>query len=270
MLRGFYTAASGMMANQRSTETISNNISNINTPGYKTDESSLRAFPELLLQKMGQKHTPNTGMNRTYQQPLGNLSTGVYTQENIADFSQGEMKETGMETDMAIINGEMPDEDGAIFFTVENEDGEERFTRNGHFTVDGEGYLTANNGSYILDENNNRIQTNGLAFDIDTNGAVQIGEEEILLNMSYVENVNDLTKDTDDMYELEESTALNAADAEAAFTIEQGKLEGSTVDGEKAMTAMLEAYRSFELNQKVMKTYDESMSKTVNEVGSLT
>lgn len=79
-----------------------------------------------------------------------------------------------------------------------------------------------------------------------------------------------LTKDTEDMYELEEDTAVYAADAGAAFTIEQGKLEGSTVDGEKAMTAMLEAYRSFELNQKVMKTYDESMSKTVNEVGSLT
>lgn len=259
-----------MMANQRSTETISNNISNINTPGYKTDESSLRAFPELLLQKMGQKHTPNTGMNRSYQQPLGNLSTGVYTQENIADFSQGDLKETGLETDLAIVNGEMPDENGAIFFTVENEDAEERVTRNGHFTVDGAGYLTANNGSYILDENNNRIQTNGLAFDIDTNGAVQIGEEEFFLNMSYVEDVNGLTKDTDDMYELAAETAVDPADAGAVFTVEQGKLEGSTVDGEQAMTAMLEAYRSFELNQKVLKTYDESMSKTVNEVGSLT
>lgn len=269
MLRGFYTAASGMMANQRSTETISNNISNINTPGYKTDEATLRSFPDMLLQKMGQAHTPTTGMNRAYHQPIGNLSTGVYTQENIADFSQGKVKETGMETDVAIMNHEIPEEAASIFFTVENEDGEERFTRNGHFTVDGEGYLTANNGSYVLDENNNRIQTNGLAFEIDSNGVVHLGEEEVALNMSYVENVNDLIKDTDDMYELADGTAVNAADSGAAFSIEQGKLEGSTVDGEKAMTDMLEAYRSFELNQKALQTYDESMGKAVNEVGRL-
>src|SRR5699024_11452043 len=107
----------------------------------------------------------------------------VYTQENIVDFSQGEMKETGMETDMAIINGEMPDEDGAIFFTVENEDGEERFTRNGHFTVDGEGYLTANNGSYILDENNNRIQTQSLDCGIANTGAGGMDEAVLLLDV---------------------------------------------------------------------------------------
>lgn len=58
LLRGFYTAASGMIAQQRRTEMLTNNISNANTPGFKADQSSLRAFPEMLLSSIDQKTIP--------------------------------------------------------------------------------------------------------------------------------------------------------------------------------------------------------------------
>ncbi|HBE2402087.1 TPA: hypothetical protein KL340_005365, partial [Escherichia coli] len=58
MLRGFYTAAAGMIAQQRKTDLLTNNMANSNTPGFKADQSSLRAFPELLLQRMGKQTVP--------------------------------------------------------------------------------------------------------------------------------------------------------------------------------------------------------------------
>src|SRR5699024_5419718 len=126
LLRGLYTAASGMMAQQSNTEAISNNITNINTPGYKADQTVRRSFPELLIQQMGKSNIATTnGLGRSRRNPIGSLATGVYTHESIANFSQGPVRETGIPTDLAITNGELPDQDGGLFFAVENEDGEE-------------------------------------------------------------------------------------------------------------------------------------------------
>lgn len=58
MLRGFYTAASGMLAQQRRTELLTNNMSNSNTTGYKADQLSVRSFPEMLISSMGGETVP--------------------------------------------------------------------------------------------------------------------------------------------------------------------------------------------------------------------
>lgn len=96
MLRGFYTAASGMIVQQRQQEAAGNNIANANTPGYKADQSTLRAFPEMQMQEMGSSQKPGKQrMNMSSQTPLGPLHTGVYEQEKMPDFKQGDTKETG-------------------------------------------------------------------------------------------------------------------------------------------------------------------------------
>ena len=58
MFKGFYTAASGMIAQQRRTEMLTNNMANANTPGYKADQSSVRSFPEMLLSRLDYKTIP--------------------------------------------------------------------------------------------------------------------------------------------------------------------------------------------------------------------
>lgn len=270
MLRGFYTAASGMIAQQRNTETISNNIANANTPGYKSDQATLRSFPELLIQQMGKVNVPTAkGLNLPQRQPLGGLVTGVYAQEAVSDFSQGPIRETGLLTDLALVDGVLPEETGGLFFTVEDDNGEERYTRDGHFTVDGEGFLTTDFGNYVLDENKNRIQTDGMEFQVTSNGDVQIGPVNTPLHIAYVEDTNDLIKDANDMYALEAGQAANAVEAGAAFDIQQGVLEGSNVNAMQAMTDMMTSYRSFEQNQTVLKAYDESMGKAVSEIARL-
>lgn len=82
MFKGFYTVASGMLAQQRRTEMLTNNMANANTPGFKADQSSMRAFPEMLMQQFGKKDIPvGDGLSLPENQVIGPLNTGVYMQE---------------------------------------------------------------------------------------------------------------------------------------------------------------------------------------------
>lgn len=266
MLRGFYTAASGMIATQRQQEALSNNIANANTPGYKADQATLRAFPEMLLHEIGSKNVPTSqGLNIPQQNQVGALNTGVYVQETVPNFIQGDMRETGIATDLALINGALPDETGSLFFTVQNEAGEVRYTRNGNFTVDGAGFLVTNQGYYVLDDAGNPIQTNGMDFQADRDGVLQLDGGAIPLGIAYTDDANGLVKEGDDLF----SGEADAVPAGTTYTIQQGFLEQSNVDSLQSMTQMMESYRMFETNQRVLRAYDESLEKAVSEIGRL-
>ncbi|WP_077623420.1 flagellar hook-basal body protein [Sediminibacillus massiliensis] len=273
MLRGFYTAASGMLAQQRRQETLSNNIANAQTPGYKQDQGTVKAFPELLIQRMESADVPvKHRVNFPVQQTIGSINTGVYIQEAVPDFSQGDLRETGVGTDMALVNGNMPDEDGSIFFTVQNQAGEQRYTRNGNFTVDGDGMLVTNQGFYVLDQAGNPISTDGLEFAVTEDGTLQMEGGDIPLGIAYSADANQLAKEGQGLYQLNEN-ADELADARAmadvTYSVQQNYLEGSNVDSLQAMTDMMQAYRIFETNQQVLKAYDQSMEKAVNSIGRL-
>ncbi|PAV31334.1 flagellar biosynthesis protein FlgC [Virgibacillus profundi] len=266
MLRGFYTAASGMIAQQRQQEALSNNIANANTPGYKSDQTALRAFPEILLQQTGSENIPTTrGLNLPIQNPIGTLNTGVYVHETIPNYVQGDIRETGITTDLALVNGTIPDETGSLFFTVQNDAGEERYTRNGNFTVDGQGFLVSNQGYYVLDQSGNPIQTNGMEFTVLPDGMLQTEGGNIQLGIAYTENANALVKEGNGLF----SGEAAEIPAGTTFQIQQGALERSNVDTLQSMTQIMEAYRMFETNQRVLKAYDESMGKAVSEIGRL-
>jgi len=273
MLRGFYTATNGMMAQQRRQEVLSNNITNAQTPGYKQDQATLRSFPELLIQRMENRDIPNS-QNTTVptMTEIGAINSGVYVQETIPDFVQGSLRETGISTDMALVQGETPDEEGSIFFNVQNAEGEVRYTRNGNFTVDGQGNLTTNQGHYVLDETGNPINTDGLDFTVTPEGVLELDGAEVPLAVSYTANPNDLVKNGQDLFELnEDGEALIDARGVAGlqFNVQQNHLENSNVDAAQTMTDMMQAYRSFEANQKVVQQYDRSLDKAVNEIARL-
>jgi flagellar basal-body rod protein FlgF len=266
MLRGFYTAASGMLAQQRRTEMLTNNMANANTPGFKEDQTSLRDFPELLMERMN-KQTNSIAGGKT----IGSLSTGVYLQETIPKFIQGDVHETGNKTDMALIDVNMPQK-GSVFFTVQGPSGQPRYTRNGNFTLDPNGYLTTNEGLYILDNKGKQIQLSSDQFTLDENGLIK-GQngEQAQLGIAFSNNTQRLIKEGSGLYKAENGTALpNASNQPGVqFKLQQGALEQSNVDVTKAMTDMLTAYRSFEANQKVLQAYDQSMQKAANEVGKI-
>src|SRR5699024_7370602 len=140
------------------------------------------------------------GLNLPTSRFIGGMDRGVYGQELVSDFSQGSIRETDMSTDLALENGTMIVVDGSLFFVVENEDGEERLTRNGHFTIDVEGYLTTNQGHLVLNNNGNLIQPNGDDITISRDGMIQADGMEVQLNIAYIDDVNNLAKEGDDLY----------------------------------------------------------------------
>src|SRR5699024_9480419 len=138
-------AASGMISQQRRQEMITNNVANANTPGYKADQASLRSFPELLIQQMNTHRLPlQESINKRTKHPIGSLNTGVYVQELTPNFSQGLLRETDMATDMAIVDGDYPDEVGAVFFKKKNNKGNIHNTRDDNFMLVEEEYITTN------------------------------------------------------------------------------------------------------------------------------
>jgi flagellar basal-body rod protein FlgG len=258
MFKGFYTAASGMMAQQRRTDMLTNNMANANTPGFKEDQSTLRSFPEMLLERMNAQKTGGT--------PIGSLATGVYMQEAIPRFIQGDTKETDNKTDMALVDLDK----GSAFFTVQDPSGQLRYTRNGNFTLDAAGFLTTGDGQYILDNNNNPIQLSSDQFTVSDTGLITgANGEQRQLGIAYTNNADQqLIKEGNGLYHSENGTPLAQA-ANQQFKLQQGYLEQSNVDVSKAMTDMMTAYRSFEANQKILQAYDKSMDLAANQVGKI-
>ncbi|MCM3744156.1 flagellar hook-basal body protein [Sporosarcina luteola] len=274
MFRGFYTVGSGMIAQQRRTEMLANNIANANTPGFKAEQSSIRSFPEMFMSSLNAQRIPTQkGIQLKGLSPVGELSTGVYMQETMPLFTQGTLRETGMTTDIALLDGSLPidpetGEQGAVFFRLENENGNELYTKNGNFTIDAAGYLTNPMGYYVLDTNGQRIQLQNDDFSIsDTGDIMQDGATVTRLGVSFAEQPGALLKQDNGLF----ASAANLPEAQNAagvgYSFQQGFLEGSNVDAAKSMTDMLAAYRAFEANQKILQAYDRSMEKAVNEIG---
>ncbi|MDQ0233231.1 flagellar hook-basal body protein [Metabacillus malikii] len=267
MLRGLYTATAGMLAQQRRTEMLSNNIANANTAGYKADQASVRAFPEMLLKRID---------NQTVKSTVGSLNTGVYVQEIGSQYNQGDLRETGLMSDVALLEQNVPvhpetNMKGALFFAVENQAGEERYTRNGSFSLDENGTLLSN-GSQVLSVNGQPINIQSSNYQITEDGDVFADGEFIAqIDVRFEADIRNLVKEGNGLYRTADNGALPSAlnNGEVTYSLKQNYLEGSTVDVARSYTDMMTAYRSFEANQKVLQAYDKSMEKAANEIGRL-
>lgn len=277
MFRGFHTVASGMIAQQRRTEMLTNNLANANTPGYKAEQSTIRSFPEMFLSRLESTHIPTEhGMRLNGQSPVGALSTGVYMQETIPSWIQGQLRETELTTDFALVERQLPQDaetgiQGAILFRLEHENGAERYTKNGNFTLDANGFLTNPTGHYVLDQNGERIALQNDDFQLTETGVIMEGGNAVAtVGVAYAQNPDALLKQDHGLFATEDGENLLAANEVdgVTYSIQQGFLEGSNVDTGRAMTDMLAAYRAFEANQKVLQAYDRSMEKAV-EIGRI-
>jgi len=275
MFKGFYTAASGMIAQQRRTELLTNNLANAETVGYKEDQASVRAFPEMLLNSYENEKIPvEKSFNISKLRSVGAINTGVYLQEAVSSFAQGNIKETEHSTDLALIDGRLPIDAesgaaGTVLFMVESANGT-LYTRNGNFTLDGSGYLATASGQYILDESGGRIQLGSENFTVTPEGYIlEDGQQAARLGAAFSANPQgELIKEGDGLYRLNGGELPSAYETEdVSFTIRQGAVEQSNVDSSKTMTELMTAYRTFEANQKIIQAYDKSMDKAVNEIG---
>ena len=137
MVRSLWTGASGMIGQQANIDTISNNLANVNTAGYK----KMRAdFEDLIYQTVKTAGTPATEDTVV---PVGiQMGHGVKLADTQRVFNQGSLQNTEVATDMAI--------QGDGFFRVQMYDGSWAYTRNGNFKVDETGRLVTSNGYWFL------------------------------------------------------------------------------------------------------------------------
>lgn len=276
MFRGFYTAGSGMIAQQRRTEVLANNLANARTPGFKEEQSTIRSFPDMLLSQVEAGKLPT---DRNFQfrtgRPVGTVSTGVYMQETLPNFAPGSLIESGLPTDVALVDtGIVPNaetgEVGTFLFRIETEDGEQRYTRNGSFMVGPNDFLLTNRGEYVLDYQGERIEVGNDEFTVTPDGVIEPMNQR--LSIAFVADVNDLLKVEEGVYAHRNGEALpevEQGEANQMFEVRQGYVEGSNVDVAQTMTGMMSSYRAFEANSKILQAYDRSMEKAV-ELGRLT
>ena len=127
-MRGLYNAAGSMLVNQVRLENISNNLANINTPGYKRSEVVARAFPEILLYRMERMDRKG----RAALVPVGLAAENVAIEETYLVNTPGAVLATERNLDLAL--------KGPGFFALDTPQGV-RYTRDGHFQISAEGYL---------------------------------------------------------------------------------------------------------------------------------
>src|SRR5215469_18751742 len=137
MVRSLWTGASGMIGQQANIDTISNNLANVNTAGYKKQRAD---FEDLIYQTVKVAGTPATENTVI---PVGiQMGHGVKLADTQRVFSQGPLQATDVTTDMAIA--------GEGFFRIQMYDGSWAYTRNGNFKVDSDGRMVTSNGYWLL------------------------------------------------------------------------------------------------------------------------
>jgi len=256
MVRGQYIAGTGMMLQRRLMETITNNIANADTTGYKKEYLVSHSFDEVLIRRINDPHV--LGQTRIYARSprVGPLNLGTQIDQLYINFTDGSLEGTERSTDLALV--------GDAFFVVQTPAGE-RYTRTGAFYIDQQGYLVDGEGNYLLGENG-AIYVGGLNFTVDEAGGVMIGEQytDRIRVVSFADN-NALRKQGSNLY-----FSLEAPQAGTnQYRILQGFLETSNVDIGREMVDMLTVFRTYETNQRMLTMIDETVGKAVNEIGRL-
>ena len=160
---------------------------------------------------------------------------------------------------------------GEGFFALEmtNSQGETstKYTRAGDFTLNTDGYLVNNDGAYVLDNNNQRIQMDTLVDTrIDEKGNIfQRDSLVATLQIADFENYDYLHKYGETAFEPVEGATLK----EGTAKVVQGSLEMSNIQVVNEMVNLISITRAYETNQKIMQTYDESLGITVGQLGKL-
>lgn len=236
MIEAFYSGAAGLKSHESAVDNISNNIANINTVGYKSKEVN---FNNLLASSMMRPETQNS---QTLIAGSGSAILGEKT-----DMTQGPAVNTGLSTNF-YING-----DG--YFTVETQNGQKYFTRDGSFNIfrgnDGGFYLGNSKGMYALDANGNRISAAEGGTPQTKPGVVTFANEEGLVS----EGGN-----------LYAQTNLSGAPVASNTHVIPGYTESSNVDLATEMSNLIMAQRNYQMNSSVVQTSNQ-IEQMVNELG---
>lgn len=267
MMRALWTGASGMIAQQTSLDNIANNLANVNTTGYKREQTE---FQSLLYSKLQTKVTDHEGNPKPV---IGQVGLGVRVASIVSNFTQGSLTETGQNFDMAI--------DGEGFFSVRLWDGTTAYTRNGSFKLgmNGETVMLCNADGYpVLGTDGNPIQFSAqydtskvlvdqfgnVTYNPDSSTSQPIGT----IALTQFNNPAGLLKLSGSLYQA--TDASGAARLEATDNdVKRSKvitkyLEASNVQTADEIVNLIVTQRAYEMNSKVIQASDEMLQQANN------
>jgi flagellar basal-body rod protein FlgG len=258
MLRGMWSAASGMAAQQMTIDVIANNLANVGTVSFKKSRSEFQDLMYQTVNQAGSRTSSGSQIPTGIQIGMGTMPLGVQKM-----FMQGDFKETKSELDMVI--------EGKGFFKVISTD-KELYTRAGNFKLDSDGNICTPNGDKLQPEM--AVPTDTVSINIDRSGMVTafdpagqgtaLGEIELYTfpNTAGLYSLgHNLYRTTDASGE----AIAGTPGSEGLGTIVQGFIEMSNVDVVEEMVAMIMAQRAYEINSKAIQTAD-SMLQIANNL----
>ncbi|EHJ01461.1 flagellar hook-basal body protein [Clostridium sp. DL-VIII] len=253
MFNIFAIGKSGMSAYQEKLDYLSNDLVNQQTTGYKSTDVG---FKDLLAESLNRRGTPLVNEKAI-------SGTGVKLGVNYANNEQGNLKQTGEKTDLAI--------DGEGYFAITQSDGTIAYTRDGNFKIDSNGTLVDANGKKVYIEYTNGFsegnpQLDSKSLSIAKDGTISMnvdGQPTDIGTIPVFTAVGDKS-----FIPIGNSCFIPASDAQVTmstnYNIEQGFLEGSNVDPTEAFSDVILTQRAFQLSSKAITTADDMWSMINN------
>ncbi|BDF35675.1 flagellar basal body rod protein FlgG [Lachnospiraceae bacterium] len=248
MFQGFYNLTSSVLTQTRRLNVISNNMSNVSTPGFKSDQFIAKTFKEEMIYRSGNKDKSNPTQ-------LGTMNRIVTADRNYTDFASGGYASTDSPLDFAL--------NSSGFFCIQSGNGTV-YTRNGSFSLDDGGYLCLQGVGRVLGQNGpiylgtDKIVSDSLGNLYTENGNTFLGRLSIVDFQNYDAN---LTKGTGDVFTANgQGTAVNGS-------VVQKALESSNVEPVDEMARMMASERSLQSSAQVLKMYDQLIGKAVTQLG---
>ncbi len=261
MMRSLWTAASGMISQQFNIDTISNNLSNVNTTGFKKQRAE---FEDLIYQTLLMAGTPATEITEV---PTGiQVGHGVKTAATQKMFQQGSLQATGNQLDLAL--------EGEGFLKVQLYDGTVAYTRDGSLKVDSNRQILNSNGyllepPIVLPEN---FIMDSLSISQDGRVTVKIVGEDDPIDVGQIElyrfvNPAGLSSIGGNLYKTTPASGEEIAGQpgmDGMGKTHQGFLEMSNVKVVEEMVNMIVAQRAYEINSKAIQTSDSMLSTAIS------
>lgn len=246
MSNGFYTAAQAMLLQQRRLNTISNNIANVKTNGYKKEETVISSFQENLLYRI----------ENNQKTQIGSVSNLQGIDEINFRFDIANLEDTNRSLDIALVS------EG--FFTVKSNN-TIFFTRDGSFNIDSEGYLVTSQGARVQGSKGD-IRVIDDSFVVNETGQVRNSKGQ-LIDTLLIQAPNEQSN----LIKMENGYFTETSGNMQTTTpwVIQSMLENSNVDVTEEMTQLIEVQRNFQSVANALKTIDGLNARAVSEIGKV-
>lgn len=251
MLKALNSGISGLNAQQLKVDVIANNIANINTAGFKKSRAE---FSQLISQDIEKNGIPVENRDAA-------IGSGIRVAQAARNNSSGNILQTGKPLDLAI--------QGGGFFKVVSPNGEERYTRDGTFSMDASGSLVNSQG-YLLDgiqavpgAEKVIVTADGLVKTEDAEDNADAGQ----IVLYKFTDLNGLKAEGGNLFSYDQSVgeSISGAPGDEDFgAIRQGFLEASNVELAEEIANLIEAQRSYGFNTRVIRSVDEMWSLANN------